>query len=507
MRSLFAIGVGGSGAKCIEALTHLHAAGLLKDDNGQPWELHTFLVEPDKQSTLLVRAERAVHLYSEMQALVSKRTRTFATARIRHYGTWNPIDSKSKSLAAMFPQEPIKKQAPELAALFNCLFHPDEQTVDLGYGFRGRPPIGSMVMARIDLASLESEDKWQKLLSSIKEAAGNSQEPVVHLFGSVFGGTGASGVPTLGELIKNWLRDQQQNLNNIPVHASLLLPYFDFENPGQSEVGLHAEARSFLLNTDAALQYLGENGKNHFNRTYLIGSESKTRYDFAIGGIEQKNDAHLVELLAALAVRDGLRSLSSQSSGCDAYVLSRSKLNTVIWEDLPEWRVVGPELARAARFGVAWLNNITKDLEKAQDLPLNKFIKGAAWSTHFFSLKEDEKWVEGRRPGIRDNEQLAIKKAIDDYTEIWLQWLHQFTSNPGSGISQQLFTSEELVRRDGYQNELDTVVIGSARPQSAGEKVNDTVEEIKFKIDKSAKDDIRHYGVPGLADTLWTLSA
>ena len=40
---LFAIGVGGSGAKCLEALTHLHACGLLQDTNGNPVRLGTFL--------------------------------------------------------------------------------------------------------------------------------------------------------------------------------------------------------------------------------------------------------------------------------------------------------------------------------------------------------------------------------------------------------------------------------------------------------------------------------
>lgn len=507
MGSLFSIGVGGSGAKCIEALTHLHAAGLLKDDTGKPYELHTFLVEPDEQSTLLARAERAIQLYGEMQALVASRTQTFASAKIHFHGTWNPLESANgaMSLDQVFPKSIIESQAPELAALFNCLFHPDEQTAHLGVGFRGRPPIGSTVMARIDFASLESQGKWQRLLAAIKTAAGQAQAPVVHLFGSVFGGTGASGVPTLGEMIKNWLK--QQGLTNVPVHASLLLPYFDFDNSGQTDVGLHADASSFLLNTDAALQYLGASGHQCFDRTYLIGSESKTRYTFSIGGRDQENAAHLVELLATLGVRDGLHDARSQSATCDSYVLSRSQQNTVTWEDIPDWGAVGAELARAARFSVAWLNNITLDLQAAQSLPLNRFVKGAPWSTQFFNLKENDKGDEGSRPNIRNKEELAIKKSIDDYAEALLQWLRQFTSNPGSGFTQQLFNCGELVRRESHQNNLDMLVIGAARPQSDGNKDKDTVEDIKFKIDSLAKTDIRHYGVPGLADTLWSLSA
>lgn len=507
MGSLFAIGVGGSGAKCIEALTHIHGAGLLKDGSSKPYELHTFLVEPDEQSTLLARAERAIQLYSEMQTLVARRTQVFATAEIRHYGTWNPLESANgaTSLDQVFPKFVIESQAPELAALFDCLFHPDEQEAHLGVGFRGHPPIGSTVMARIDFASLQSQGKWQQLLAAIKAAAGQAQAPVVHLFGSVFGGTGASGVPTLGEMIKNWLK--QQGLSTVPVHSSLLLPYFDFESPGQTDVGLHAEASSFLLNTDAALQYLGASGHQCFDRTYLIGSESKTRYEFSIGGRDQENAAHLVELLAALGVRDGLTDARSQSPSCDAYVLSRSQQNVITWEDIPDWRTVGAELARVARFSVAWLNNISLDLEDAQNLPLRKFVRGAPWATQFFSLDENGKRNQGSRPNIRNKEELAIKKAVDEYIEILLQWLRQFTSNPGSGLTQQLLNSSQLIRRENHQNELAALVIGAARPQSDGNKAKDTVEDIKFRIDSLGKTDIPHHGVPGLADTLWSLSA
>lgn len=65
--SLFAIGVGGSGAKCLEALTHLHASGLLQNEANNTVRLGTFLVEPDLQSTLLARAETAIDRYGKMR--------------------------------------------------------------------------------------------------------------------------------------------------------------------------------------------------------------------------------------------------------------------------------------------------------------------------------------------------------------------------------------------------------------------------------------------------------
>lgn len=508
MSSLFAIGVGGSGAKCIEALTHLHAIGLLTDVQGRAVELHSFLVEPDEQSTLLARAERAIKLYCEMQQRLANRTQAFAKAQIRHYGTWNPLTTANgaTSLDQVFPKFLISEQAPELAALFDCLFHPDEQTAHLGVGFRGRPPIGSTVMARIDLDSLQDQGQWQQFLAAIKGAAGRGDFSTVHLFGSVFGGTGASGVPTLGKKIKEWLVVQKIKKEDVSVNASLLLPYFDFEETGEANVGLHAEASSFVLNTDAALRYLGASGHECFDSTYLIGSDAKTRYKFSIGGKEQENAAHLVEMLATLGACHGLNKTASQTSSCDAYVLSRQHPTVVTWEDIPGSSAVWAELARAARFSLAWLNNISLDLKEAQDTPLNRFVKGAPWSTQFFSLREVEKPGDNGRPNIRDRSELEIKKSIDDYTESLLQWLRQFTGNPGNGFSQQLLNNSELNRRDTHQNTLEGVVIGAARPLKGGTGTQDTVEDIKFKIDNHRKDQVANPGVAGLADILWSLS-
>ena len=72
--NVFAIGIGGSGAKCIEALTHLHAAGLLTDGKDKAVRLGTFLIEPDQQSTLLARTQIAIDRYSKLRSQLGNST-------------------------------------------------------------------------------------------------------------------------------------------------------------------------------------------------------------------------------------------------------------------------------------------------------------------------------------------------------------------------------------------------------------------------------------------------
>lgn len=496
MKQIFAIGIGGTGAKCIEGLVHLHACGLLADQDGNPARLGVFLVEPDQQSALLVRAQTAINRYGAMRRAVGRNSNSFARAELRDYGQWSPLTSSTGaiSLDQVFPKAVLRTQAPGVAALFDCLFPPEEQSADLEVGFRGRPPIGSAIMSRISLDKEAQIGQWQQMLGDIQTAAGSGDPPVIHLFGSVFGGTGASGVPTLGQLLKNWLK--RQGLTSIQVQASLLLPYFDFEGMADDDTGVHAESRNFQLNTDAALQYLRTSGRACFDRVYLVGSDIKARYGFSIGGTSQSNAAHLVELLAAL----GVRHPGSSSAGY-AHVLSRSEQQSVRWEDLPDNEEVGEGLARGARFAVAWRNNISREINDAQKVPMSTFLSGAPWARRFFH-PVGSSLSKGGRPGIRDKEQLTVQNAIDQYCDTLLQWLSQVTTNLGSGFRQELMTSSLLAVSDNYENNLSRIVLGKARPRRA--ESGDTVETIKVQIDRLSSEEIPHRGMAGLADCLWS---
>jgi hypothetical protein len=497
---LFAIGVGGTGAKCLEALTNLHACGLLVDDNNTPVRLGTFLVEPDQESTLLNRAETAIERYRKMRSLLAKHTDSFALGDLRHYGNWSPLSNSFGAirLDQVFAKALLRTQAEGLGSLFDCLFPPEEQVADLGVGFRGRPPIGAAVMSRINLVTEAQTGQWQQMLGDIRTAAGSEKATFIHLFGSVFGGTGASGVPTLGQMLKNWLLEEK--LRSVRVHASLLLPYFDFEGQAEQDTGVHAEARNFQLNTDAALQHLCARGESCFDHIYIIGSDIKARYGFSIGGRSQENAAHLVELFAALGVK---HSLSSKSLKGYAYLLSRQKENLISWNDIPDSDFVGAGLARGARFAVAWLNNFSLELDRAQELSMAAFLSGAPWAQQFFQISGQDRFTQGGKPSIRSTDELNIKGAIDGYCETFLQWLQQISANTGSGFNQQLFDPSLLRRNQVHENALGSVVRGSARPTLIEKE--DTVEAIKVQMDNLSRDQIHHKGVAGLADTLWSL--
>jgi hypothetical protein len=190
----------------------------------------------------------------------------------------------------------------------------------------------------------------------------------------------------------------------------------------------------------------------------------------------------------------------------DAYsfVISRAAKDQITWNDIPDGEIVGEALGRAARFAVAWLNNISLELDAAQLDSMATFLSGAPWARHFFQPTGKATGSQAGRPSIRDTDELSLKAAIDAYSETLLQWLNQFSSNTGSGFNQQLFTAKLLKRNTDYENSLDMVVCGPARPTR--EERQDTVEDIKYRIDDLSADQIPINGVAGLADILWSLS-
>jgi len=496
--NLFAIGVGGSGAKCLEAVIHCHTMGLLDQEGSPPTELGCFFVEPDRQSALLQRSQTALVRTQALRKALDGATQHFCRGgELKNYGVWNPVESVagqgSLTMAQIYTKQTLQHRSPALGGLMDCLFTQEEQKLDLREGFRGRPPIGSALMSAIALDDAIHTKTWGRFLGDVRQAAKGGEDVCIHLFGSVFGGTGASGVPTVGQLLRNWLKNE--GIQRARLNASLLLPYFNFKEHGTKDTGLHAEAGNFQLNTGAALQYLSQDDTQDFDQVYLLGSDAKTAYDFSIGGASQANGAHLMELLAALGLRDGLGRTGQQDVA--AYTLSRHNQGSVNWRDLPDSAVTRRALVRGARAAVVWRNNISLDLEAADGQRLKRFFVGAPWATRFYDSSSGEAGTLGS-PKNKD-----AKRAADQWAEALLTWLKQLSSSTGGALEQKLLNPARLDVRPAHLESLDDLVSGSDSA-TAGKRATD-VEDLKIELDQRRTQGLNPQGTAGLLDTLWKL--
>lgn len=493
---LFAIGVGGSGAKCLEAVIHLHTIGLFDQEGSPPTELGVLFVEPDRQSALLQRTQTALVRTQSLRKALDGMASSFCQGELKDYGVWNPVETVANqgesTMAKIYTKEILQHNSQALGGLMDCLFTQAEQQMDLREGFRGRPPIGSALMSATALDDPIHAKKWGRFLGDVRQAAKGGEAVRIHLFGSMFGGTGASGVPTVGRLLRNWLR--KEGIRKAPLNASLLLPYFNFKDHGTEDTGLHAESSNFQLNTGAALQYLSRNGAQDFDQVYLLGSDAKVAYDFSIGGASQANGAHLVELLAALGLRD---SLGRTEQGVAAYTLSRYDQDRVTWSDLPDSADIQRALGRGARLAMAWRNNISLDLQAADGQSLKRFYVGAPWATRFYDSSGEEAKTLGSR---KDKDS---RRAADQWAESLLAWLKQLCSSTGGSLGQNLLDPTKLEALDKHIQSLDGLVCGndSAPPRRRAT----SVEDLKIQLDNRRSREHTAKGTAGLLNTLWEL--
>ena len=174
-------------------------------------------------------------------------------------------------------------------ALLRSLFSKENLDLEMTIGFKGNPNIGSIV-----LGQFEGSDAYKRFFSELQK--GDIKKKSIFIISSIFGGTGASGFPSL---LKS-LRSSSTLVSQMRMGALSLLPYFNLENNASSAI----DSATFYAKTRAALSYYTENIiKNaDIDDFYFIGDKSPNSYSNSDGGQTQRNQAHLVELAGALSI-------------------------------------------------------------------------------------------------------------------------------------------------------------------------------------------------------------
>jgi hypothetical protein len=479
---LFVICIGGSGAKCLESIVQMAAVGLYSE---QPIEV--LIVDPDEANGSVERASRSLNLYQSCQQSVAGERQPdspWMRTSIKSYGVWSPFAdvSTNKELDSLFQYNTIRTGNPALANLFEVLYSPEERSQQLDEGFRGRPSIGSAVMSQIDLEQLNSAP-WGTLIQEIKNAAGGGKKPRILLCGSIFGGTGASGLPTIARLLRN--KFEKENIaDSVSIGGLFLLPYFSFTvPPGANTQGLYASADQFLLNTEAALRYYVTQASSLFDTVYLLGNEDNTSVNFSVGKRTQQNKPHFIELYAALAARDFL----FQDRDDELMLVARANGGELKWDDLPETMVVKRMMANAARCAYLWLSDIEKELNSQISMGFQKKI--VPWMSPFYDNQE------GSPMKFDAPQQQSHIKVITEWSSDYLRWLHDLHQCDTDRV--QLFNTQLF----GAAERLDQIIIDDSRDAKTRQRQDD-LGQIKTALMRF-KSATGPRGTAGLATALY----
>lgn len=337
----YMICVGGSGARVLRATVHMAACGMIPVD-----DLEVVIIDPDKDTKTTSLAVQELKDYQNLKKIYSG-NKILNTA-IHHFEQnttdsyiISPISDEIRTLKDVCGIEQ------EMEEVMHWFFKEEELDQDLRKGFYARPAIGAVFFSNFN------NEEFVRLLDEIIDSLG-SQEPVnILLAGSVFGGTGASGVPTILKLLAGRLEEEYAKGKNLTQYlhtgSVFILPYFSAKeavNAAKTTDEISIRVGDFSGNTKEALRYYDVEGyfgkftPDNFRKLqniYLVGQAEMDEVNkYAVGSVEQKNKAHLVELYAALAAGDffaRLKNAADDKERQGIYVYARSDKMT--WKDFP----------------------------------------------------------------------------------------------------------------------------------------------------------------------------
>ncbi len=325
------IGIGGTGARVLEAVVQLCAVGYGPDN------LTMFLIDPDEANGNLNRTKELIDMYVQCQqqlahtpATEDKMFRTKITVPGTH--VWKIFKDHHNSLAYHINYETMDTNLADFASI---LFSELELKTSLNEGFRGHPSIGAVVMADPP----QDEEPWTVLWDDITSQKQNDVR--VFLVGSVFGGTGAAGVPTIGS--KNLIKYNQnavlgQGKSRVLLGGTLVLPYFSFEKEDESDEKMFVTTHDFPIATKAALHYYNEKELG-FDQIYLVGDSHNQKVGkFSVGSRSQENQPHFIELVTGLSAMDFFLQSPIEGDPEKLYFLAGRDDETLTWEALPVTR-------------------------------------------------------------------------------------------------------------------------------------------------------------------------
>lgn len=291
MSKLYIFGIGGTGSRVLRSFTMMMAAGVKIGTD----EIIPIIIDPDVANADLTRTVTLMNNYRSVRKHLSfpkENKNTFFRKEISQIlpnYTLQINDTDDKTFQNFIELSSMNRAN---KAMCRMLFSEKNLTSQMDVGFKGNPNIGSVVLNQI-----VNSDDFMAFANSYE------QGDKIFIISSIFGGTGASGFPLLLKTLRTGNNFPNNDIiNKSEIGAVTILPYFKLKVNDESEI----DSSTFISKTKSALAYYENNiSKNgQINALYYLADDITNTYDNHEGGTSQRNDAHLIEFLAASAIVD-----------------------------------------------------------------------------------------------------------------------------------------------------------------------------------------------------------
>lgn len=301
MPKLFVFAIGGTGERVLRSFTMVLASGAPTFDN---YEVFPIIIDydtdnADKARTVkLLQNYAAVHdaAFTQHSAASDLKGQSgqFFAAKLRNlHGLDNYVfpfhpATEHEKFREHIGYDQLAGETLGTAKLLTSLYDESKRSdtelnLDMTVGFKGNPNIGSVVFHTIN-----NTDEFAAFRARFQPDSGDK----VVIIGSLFGGTGASGIPEIVKAIDAMKNDAK-------IATILVLPYFA---PMERKDGA-IQASRFNSKTKAALSFYKDSGlMDKIDKVYYVGDPYPTVIPYSEGGKDQINNANFVELIAAMMI-------------------------------------------------------------------------------------------------------------------------------------------------------------------------------------------------------------
>lgn len=431
--------IGGTGARVLRSLTMLLAAGCEGTSNSD--EIVPIIIDYDTTNADTERAQKVLEQYKSLHKAIyetgdSYKEHFFCTpvTKIKEKVTLGPFGGgltfeprsrfeihldqtdtditfgeflKLNSMSVANNTLPTRHL---LEALYDNSSENSpraELNLNLNKGFKGCPNIGCIVTCR-----LEQSPEFQNFKSNFKDGTDR-----ILIIGSVFGGTGASGIPMLLDLIR-----ENPSWQSVPVGVLAILPYFKVSEDTNSAIS----SQTFKAKAKAAMTAYDLNGSVNSQATaiYYVGdTDMNTPFANHEGGREQENKALFTELVAAMFAIDfitknravwatrGNKAIPFEFGMTDDAPISTPTLDPV------EGSVTEATAIKLRHF-------FANETKVPYIDPLARFVTFAKFSKEYLAAgrkTRNDTWLIGSRLESENN----FKSALDKFADELFGWLDE----------------------------------------------------------------------------------
>jgi len=215
-----------------------------------------------------------------------------------------------------------------------------------------------------------------------------------------------------------------------PIGGITFLPYFSLNRNDE------VNAESFEEKAKIAIEYYNRTiiSLNQINTLYFIGNRGNTNQeDYAVGGQEQRNKAHFLELAGVLAILDFCNDIDPHRAATQVkeFGIEHDTQNITFTDlNIGNAKLLSPPLTKFRLF--------TEYLDKG----LEKSLNVSRWT------KSNIKLVRGNKQSLLNNNYFnsaEYKTQIRPFNNYFTEWLREMKENKPSFSPFEEITSDDAL--------------------------------------------------------------